>query len=111
MILPQGHYNETRKPTIHNRRERWVFGIGGALIAIVVAATIFSLTSHQGKSGHGCLNFTYSFAMGGEQLDECGAKARQLCASPPSLGGLGKPLAAKLKVECRKARLPYMPAA
>jgi len=110
MILPAGHYRESRKPKVHNRRERWVFGIGGALIAIVVAATIFSLTSHQGKSAHGCLNFTYSFAMGGEQLDECGAQARHLCASPPSLGGLGKPLAAKLQVECRKAGLPYMPA-
>ena len=110
MILPQGHYNETRKPKIRNRRERWVFGLGGVLILIVVAATVFSLSSHQGKSGHGCLNFTYTMAMGGEQMDECGAEARHLCASPPKLGGLGRPLAAKLPEACREAHLPYSPA-
>jgi hypothetical protein len=107
MILPQGHYNQSRAPKIRNRRERWVFGLGGALIAIVVAATIFSLTSHQGKSGHGCLDFTYTMAMGGEQLDECGAEAKHLCASPPHFGGLGQPLAVKLRAACREAKLPY----
>lgn len=107
MILPQGHYNETRKPKIRNRRERWVFGLGGVLILIVVAATVFSLTTHQGKSGHGCLDFTYPMAMGGEDLHECGAQAKHLCASPPNFGGLGRPLAAKLPGECREARLPY----
>lgn len=107
MILPQGHYNETREPKVRNRRERWVFGLGGVLVAIVVAATIFSLTSHQGKSGHGCLNFTYTMAMGGEQLDECGAQAKHLCASPPKLGGLGQPFAAQLRIACREAKLPY----
>jgi hypothetical protein len=111
MILPQGHYSETRAPRVRNRRERWVFILGGALIAIVVVATLFSLTSHQGKSGHGCLDFTYSMAMGGEQLDECGAKARHLCASPPQLGGLGRPFAQHLRLACREAGLRYTPAA
>jgi hypothetical protein len=107
MILPQGHYNETREPKIRNRRERWVFSLGGALIAIVVAALIFSLTSHQGRSGHGCLNFTYTMVMGGEQYDECGAVARHVCASPPKVGGLGQPFAVKLREACREANLPY----
>jgi hypothetical protein len=111
MILPQGHYNETREPKIRNRRERWVFGLAGALLVIVVATTIFSLTSHQGKSGHGCLNFVYTMAMGGEQLNECGAQAKHLCASPPNFGGLGQPLAVKLREACREASLPYKPAA
>jgi hypothetical protein len=111
MILPQGHYQQTRARRVRNSRERWVFGLGGVLIAIVVAATLFSLTSHQGKSAHGCLDFTYSFAMGGEQLNECGSKARSLCASPPKLGGLGAPLTSQLPEQCRKAGLPYKHAA
>jgi hypothetical protein len=111
MILPQGHYNETREPKVRNRRERWVFGLGGALIAIVIAATLFSLTSTQGKSANGCLHFTYTFAMGGEQLNACGAKARRLCASPPRLGGLGNGLAVGLRSACPEAGLPYKHAA
>jgi hypothetical protein len=111
MILPQGHYNETREPKVRNRRERWVFGLGGALIAIVIAATLFSLTSTQGKSGHGCLHFTYTFAMGGEQFNACGAKARHDCASPPRLGSLANGLRIGLRVACREAGLPYTPAA
>ena len=110
MILPQGHYNETRKPKIRSRRERWVFSLGGALIVLVVAATIFSLTSHQGKAGRGCLNFTYTMMMGGEQLNACGAQAKHYCASPPKLGGLGQPFAVKLRQACREAKLPYSPA-
>ena len=111
MILPEGHYKETRAPRVRSRRERWVVALGGALLAIVVAATIFSLTSHQSKGGRGCLNFVYTMAMGGEQLNACGAQAKHLCASPPALGGLGQPFAVKLREACREAKLPYTPAA
>ncbi len=88
-------------------RERWLLWIGGLLVAGLIAITVFSLTSSDGHSGNGCLNFTYSMAMGGEQFNECGAKARETCASPPKLGGLANGLLDKLPAECRKAGLPY----
>ena len=54
------------------------------MAAAIVAVTLISLTSHQAKSGHGCLNFAYSMAMGGEDVHECDAPARKLCADPKS---------------------------
>ena len=78
----------------------------------MIAATLVSLTSSPGKSGHGCLNFTYAMVMGGERLHACGEKARKLCAQPPSFGGarfggLANDLKARLKSACRDAGLPY----
>lgn len=80
-------------------------GIGGVIAAIVIVATAFSLTTHQGKSGHGCLDFTYTMAMGGEDVHTCGSAARKLCASPPQLGGLGADFTRKLRVACTAAGL------
>ncbi len=80
-----------------------MLAIGALVTAIVVGLTIASLTSHDGKSGHGCLNFTYPTVMGGEQFHACGAQAKKYCASPPKLGGLANGLTARLKLACREA--------
>ena len=70
-----------------------------------VAVTIFSLTSRDAKNGHGCLNFTYAMAMGGEQFHSCGAEAKKYCISPPKLGGLANGFTDRLKDACREAGL------
>lgn len=87
-------------------------GLGGLLAAILIAVTLVSLTSSDPKSGHGCIDFTYAMAMGGERLHACGAEARKLCAAPPSFGGrrfggLANDLKARLQGACREAGLPY----
>ena len=112
MPFPPGHYEEVSTPRRRGRRERWVVALGGLLAAILIAVTLISLTSSEGKSGHGCLNFTYAMVMGGERLHACGAEARKLCAAPPSFGGrrfggLANDLKARLKGACRDAGLPY----
>jgi ABC-type Co2+ transport system permease subunit len=112
MPFPPGHYREVSAPRLRRPRERWVVALAGLLAALVIAVTLVSLTSSEGKSGHGCLNFTYAMVMGGERLHECGAKARTLCAQPPSFGGarfggLANDLKARLKSACRDAGLPY----
>ena len=112
MPFPPGHYQEVSTPRRRSRKERWVVGLGGLLAAILIAVTLISLTSSEGKSGHGCLNFTYAMVMGGERLHACGAEARKLCATPPSFGGrrfggLANDLKARLHGACAEAGLPY----
>jgi hypothetical protein len=105
VVLTPGFYEQTHKPRTRGRRERWVLGMGGLVTALVVAVTIISLTSHDGKSGRGCLNFTYPIVMGGEQFHACGAQAKKYCISPPKLGGLANGLTDRLKAACREAGL------
>lgn len=89
-----------------------MIGLGSLLAVALVAVVLISLTSHEPKSGHGCLDFTYAMAMGGERLHECGAQARKLCADPPSFGGerfggLANGLKDRLGDACREAGLPH----
>lgn len=103
MVLTPGFYQQTQKPRQRSRRERWVLAVGGLLTALVVAVTLYSLTSHDAKSGNGCLNFTYAMVMGGEQYHACGAQAKKVCASPPKLGGLANGFTQRLHDACREA--------
>ena len=113
LILPPQHYQETHKPRVRGRGDRW-FKVFGALLAVaIVAVALISLTSHQGTSAHGCLNFVYTTAVGGENVHECGAPARKLCANPKSINdvgnvaGLENGLLLSLGKNCREAGLPY----
>jgi hypothetical protein len=114
LILPPQHYQETHKPRARRRGDRWFKVVGALLTVALVAVTLFSLTSHQAKSGNGCLNFQYTMAMGAEDVHECDAQARKLCASPQrvrqaqgNIAGLENDLIAKLPKNCRLAGLPY----
>lgn len=88
--------------------------ISALFAAGLVAITLVSLTSHQAKSGNGCLNFEYTMVMGAEDVHECGAPARKLCADPKSaseaqghIAGLENDLIARLPKNCSAAGLPY----
>jgi hypothetical protein len=107
MILPEGHYKATHSKRERGRLERWIVGGGVLVTIVVVAVTIFSLTSHQPKNGHGCLSFNYTIVVGGEQFYECGAAARKTCARPPQEGGLGEPFMDALRRACIGAKFPY----
>ena len=107
MILPPQYKKGPRlkrQPTV---RERWLLGIGGLVVSALIAVTIFSLTSHQPKNGHGCLSFNYATVLGGEQAYVCGAQARKMCASPPHAGSLGENFEANLRQACLGAKFPY----
>lgn len=107
MVYAPGHFQRLSQPRRPSGRERWVVASGAVLTALVIAVTLFSLTASDPRNGHGCLGFTYSMAMGGEQLHACGARARRLCARPPRLGGLGHDFAVQLRSACLDQRLPY----
>jgi len=107
MPFVPGHYQRITQPRTRNSRERWVLVTGTAVTLVVVAVTLFSLTSHELRNSRGCLGFTYAMVMGGEQQHACGAQARRLCAKPPQLGGLAHDFAVRLRKACRVAELPY----
>ncbi len=107
MVYAPGHQQRLLQPRRRSARERWVVGVGGLLTAMVVAVTLFSLTSGEPRNGKGCLGFTYAMVMGGEQLHACGARARRLCARPPHLGGLAHDFAVRLREACQATQLPY----
>lgn len=107
MVYAPGHYQRVTQPRRRGRRDRLVFTIGGLLSAMVIAVTLYSLTSREIRNGHGCLGFTYAMVMGGEQLHACGAEARHLCARPPQLGGLAHDFSVRLREACRAVGLPY----
>jgi hypothetical protein len=113
MILPEGHFKEVAEKQKRKRTglDRTVAWVGGVVTVLVVAITIFSLTSHQAKNGHGCLAFNYTMVMGGEQYHSCGAAARHVCAKPPRLGGLAHDFEVELRQACAGAGFPYKTAA
>jgi hypothetical protein len=114
LILPPQHYQETHKPRVRGRRDRWFLVVGMLMTVAIVAVTLVSLTSHQAKSANGCLNFEYTMVMGAENVHECAAPARKLCANPKQaseaqghIAGLENGLIASLAKNCRLAGLPY----
>ncbi len=82
LILPPEHHAQAQRPRGGGLRHWFVPVIGGLLVLALVAVTFFSLTSHQAKSANGCLNFEYATVVGAENVHECDAPARKLCADP-----------------------------
>ena len=101
----EGHWQRTRSPLRQlTGRERVVAiatMIGAALaIVVLIAATA-------GKSrpapGPGCIRAQIAHVMGGEELNACGERARQICAKNAALGD---PNALSIQESCRKAGVP-----
>jgi hypothetical protein len=88
------------------RREKLLArGVGGVTAILVATVLILSLTHADKRSGHGCIAVSLAYSMGGTQTDECGARARVMCAR---VGGQGLRGAAGRDVAraCRQAGLP-----
>jgi hypothetical protein len=78
--------------------------IVGALAALLIVATVVSLAISGPSSGRGCVRATFAGPVGAERVDECGAAARQLCATLRTSGYEGD-ARTTIAAECRKAGL------
>ena len=79
------------------------------VLAVVVAVAIvvaISLATAGKSSGHGCIRATIPGAVGAQEVNECGATARQTCATVHAPGAYAAQAAATIAAECRKAGLP-----
>ncbi len=102
MPYAPGHLERTTRRRYRTRRERLAVR-GAALLAVaLLALAAFSLTNHQRRTGHGCIDFSYSTMIGGAEMYRCGAQARELCATPPTRRSIDGDFQAALYAACRK---------
>ncbi len=109
LILPPGHWQETRRPRQRRPRERWLIGSALVLLAAVAVVLTISVFSTGPTSHDGCVDVTAASATGGFELDRCGAQARMLCDRPTQVGRPTLAFVQAIVSECRKAGLPVAP--
>jgi hypothetical protein len=102
LILPPGHAQAVSTPRRLTGGERRSVGIVGAVVVVLVALALFSLTSGTAKLARGCINVTVQSSLGGQVMAGCGATARAMCASVGAPGGYVGELAAVVGAQCRK---------
>jgi hypothetical protein len=65
-----------------SHRGKWVMGVIGAFLLVVIAGvgvwTVVNSGSY-GRSANGCINLTVVSSTGGAVIHGCGDKARSLC--------------------------------
>jgi hypothetical protein len=109
MVFAPGHFQQaTQQATrrrFRSRRERVAVWIMAAMTIALVGLAVYSLTNHQRKTGHGCIDFNYTTMIGGAETYACGSHARELCATPYAKGGIDGDYLAQLFATCRKAGL------
>ena len=77
-----------------------------AAVAALVVVLVISLGSSGRHTGNGCVDVTFPIAIGGQELYECGSRARALCASAGGSTGPSTVEDRAVAVQCRKAGLP-----
>lgn len=88
------------------RREKWILGGVGAVVAVLAVALVVSFASAGGRAGRGCVSVALAYSTGGAQIDRCGAPARALCAGVGHSGGITGEPARVVARACRRAGLP-----
>ena len=107
MVYAPGHFQQAKEQSVRRgfrtRGERLAVRVMVVVTILVIAVTVYSLTNHQRTSGHGCIDFNYTTMIGGAETYACGAKARTLCATTASPGGIDGNYLPQLDAACRKA--------
>jgi hypothetical protein len=81
--------------------------IGGvlAVVGALVLAVVISLLTAAPNSSRGCIYVTIPAATGAQEIDQCGAVARNTCASALRPGAFTAQSGRVVAEECRKAGL------
>ncbi len=82
-----------------------VGGVLGVLAALALVLVISFATAGP-SSGSGCIYATIPADTGATQINQCGASARDTCASVEAPGAFTVQAARSIASECRKAGLP-----
>jgi hypothetical protein len=106
LILPPDRARAIAAPRRFSVREKWILGVVLAGVAALVVAVVISIGSTAHRTGNGCVDVTFPIAIGGQELYECGSKARELCASAGASAGLSPVEDRAVATQCRKAGLP-----
>ena len=107
LILPPGHGQAIGQPRRLTHREKWIVRGAAAAAAVAVIALVVALAIGGGpKSSNGCIYATIPGPVGAQQIHECGAQARNTCATAFQPGAYTQGAANVVAAECRKAGLP-----
>jgi hypothetical protein len=87
-------------------REKWMIGgVLGVVVALAVVLLI-SFAASGPSSRAGCIYATIPAATGAEQIHQCGAAAKSMCATVHTTGAFTPQAASTIASACRKAGLP-----
>jgi ABC-type Co2+ transport system permease subunit len=106
LILPPGHADRLKLQRRLSSREKWILGSVLATVAAVIVAVVISIGTAGHQTGNGCVDVKFPITIGGEELYQCGAKARALCAAVGTPGGFTSVSGQAVAEQCRKAGLP-----
>lgn len=92
------------EPLRWTRTGRWAVAI---VLALLIAGTALAIVGSTGSERlrPGCIEVTFASTLGAAAVHPCGARARQMCASPSDNPALAAHEA--LREACRRAGLPY----
>lgn len=110
MVYAPGHFQEATQWSTRRRfrsqRERLAVWAAASVTLVLLGLVVFSLTNHQRKTGHGCIDFTYTTMIGGAEMYKCGSEVRTLCATPASARSIDADFQRELYAACHKAGVP-----
>jgi hypothetical protein len=87
-------------------RERRLIAAVLGLVAALVVALVVALATGGHASGHGCIHVTIPGAVGAEEIDQCGAQARETCLTARRPGSFSPSSTRVVTAACRQAGLP-----
>jgi hypothetical protein len=106
LILPSGHAETLHASYRISRREKWILASVLAVVAAIVAAVVISLGTAERHTGNGCVDVKFPTTIGAAEIYQCGARARALCGSVGTPGGVSSVEEQAVAEQCRKAGLP-----
>lgn len=92
------------EPLRWTRAGRWAVAVVAALLIAGTAIAIVGSTASE-KLRPGCIEVTFASTLGAAAVHPCGAKAREMCASPAKNAALAAHDA--LREACRRGGLRY----
>lgn len=106
MAIPPGQAEGVASRPALSSRERWM--IRGVLVVVAVLAIVLvvALVTAGKSSARGCIYATIPGPVGAQQVDQCGARARETCRTVFAPGEFTPQAAQVVERECRKAGLP-----
>jgi hypothetical protein len=106
LILPPGHAENVQRLRPLTVRERWLVRGMLAAMALMAVGVVIALATSSQTSAHGCIHVTIPGPVGADEIDQCGAQARDICATVLAPGAFSSLARADVVAGCRKAGLP-----
>jgi hypothetical protein len=102
-MIMQDQSKRLSEPLRWGRRERMVVVTLLACVALIaVGIGVYALTSGS-PARKDCIEVSFASTLGGATEHACGARAREVCASPEAF----RHVAAELRASCRRAGFPF----